>query len=141
MTARDYQDWLSGVKDKEPPAVAGQKLFEQLRCGSCHFGTATMRPRGPALNNLFRKPVELTNGQTVIADDAYLRESILQPRAKVVKPFEPIMPPYEQQISEEGVLDLIAYIKSMNEEGRIAPAAGGSESATKAPVTKDQGPQ
>jgi cytochrome c oxidase subunit 2 len=139
MTARDYQDWLSGVKDKEPPAIAGQKLFEQLRCGSCHFGTAQARPRGPALNNLFRKPVELTNGQTVIADDAYLRESILQPRAKIVKPYEPIMPPYEQQISEEGVLDLIAYIKSMNEDGSIGPAAAGSDSTTKEPRTKDQG--
>jgi cytochrome c oxidase subunit 2 len=121
MTARDYQDWLSGRKDKEPPAIAGQKLFEQLRCGSCHIGTAQVRPRGPALNNLFRRPVKLTTGDTVIADDVYLRESILQPRAKVVAGYEPIMPPFQEQISEEGVLDLIAYIKSMNEDGSIGP--------------------
>jgi cytochrome c oxidase subunit 2 len=122
MTARDYQDWLAGGRSQEPPAVAGQKLFEQLRCGSCHLaGVAADRPRGPALHNLFGRPVKLKSGETVTANDAYLRESILQPRAKVVEGFETIMPPYEEQVSEEGVLDLIAYIKAMNEEGNISP--------------------
>jgi cytochrome c oxidase subunit 2 len=120
MTARDYQDWLAGGSDKEPPAVRGQKLFEQLRCGSCHLGGGE-RPRGPALSNLFGRPVKLASGETVAADDAYLRESILRPRATIVAGYEPLMPPFEQQISEEGVLDLIAYIKSMNEGGQVTP--------------------
>jgi cytochrome c oxidase subunit II len=118
MTARDYQNWLSGGKEQEPPAIRGQKLFEQMRCGSCHLGGGE-RPRGPPLYGLFGRQVKLTSGETVTADDDYIRESILRPRAKVVAGYEPIMPPFEEQLSEEGVLDLIAYIKSMNEAGGV----------------------
>ncbi len=113
MTPEDYQAWLSSTDNTESMAVTGQKLFEQYRCNSCH------RPgensRGPALENLFAHGVQLASGQVVVADEDYIRESILDPRAKVVQGYQPIMPTYQGQISEEGIYQIIAYIKSLSE--------------------------
>jgi cytochrome c oxidase subunit 2 len=121
MTARDYQEWLSGRKDDEPPAVRGQKIFEQLRCGSCHLGAGSQQ-RGPALAGLVGRPVKLKDGSTVVADEGYLRESIVRPQARIVAGFQPIMPSFAVNFEkdEEGLLDLIAYIKAMDETGGIA---------------------
>jgi cytochrome c oxidase subunit 2 len=121
MSARDYQNWLAGGGDQEPPAVAGQKIFEQLRCGSCHLGGGSQQ-RGPALHNVFGSPIKLNDGSTVVADENYLRESIVRPQARIVAGYQPIMPSYAVnfETNEEGLLDLIAYLKSMNEDGTIA---------------------
>ena len=70
--------------------------------------------RCPPLENLFGRPVKLQDGRTVVADESYLRESILQPAAKVVAGYQPIMPSYDGQIGEEGILRLIAEIKSLS---------------------------
>ncbi len=120
MTAHDYQEWLAGGADQEPPAVSGQKMFEQLRCGSCHLGGGSQQ-RGPALHNLFGSPVKLTDGSTVVADETYIRESIVRPQARTVAGYQPIMPSYAVNLesNEEGLLDLIAYLKVMNEDGSI----------------------
>jgi cytochrome c oxidase subunit 2 len=67
--------------------------------------------------------VQLEGGRTVIADEAYIRESILLPRAKIVAGFQPIMPTFQGQISEEGLLQLVAYIKSLSRPG-TAPTSG-----------------
>jgi cytochrome c oxidase subunit 2 len=110
MKPTQYERWLSGGVGGEPMAMAGERLFEQLGCDTCH------RPegggRGPHLVGLFGKPVALQSGDTVLADERYIRESILNPRARIVAGYAPIMPPYEGQISEEGLLQIIAYIKS-----------------------------
>jgi cytochrome c oxidase subunit 2 len=120
MTSREYQVWLSGRKDNEPPAVRGQKIFEQLRCASCHLGPGSQQ-RGPALAGVFGRPVKLKDGSTVVANDGYLRESIVQPQARIVGGFQPIMPSFAVNFEndEEGLLDLIAYIKAMDENGAI----------------------
>jgi cytochrome c oxidase subunit 2 len=120
MTAHDYQDWLAGGADQEPPAVAGQKIFEQLRCGSCHLGGGSQQ-RGPSLHNVFGSTVKLTDGSTVVADETYIRESVVRPQARVVAGFQPNMPSYAVNLenNEEGMLDLIAYLKVMNEDGSI----------------------
>lgn len=116
QTPNDFSAWLSGRgANDEPPELTGEKLFEQFQCRACHRPSG-IPPRGPPLEGIFRKPVRLTTGQTVIADDAYLRESILRPAAKVVPGFQAIMPTYEGQISEEGIMQLIAYIKSLSTE-------------------------
>ncbi|HWP46711.1 MAG TPA: cytochrome c oxidase subunit II [Candidatus Limnocylindrales bacterium] len=92
-------------------ASAGEKLFRDLGCITCHrLGT---QGRGPNLVGIFGKSIALQNGETVVADENYLRESILHPQAKIVAGFQPIMPPYEGRLSEEELIQLIAYIKSL----------------------------
>jgi cytochrome c oxidase subunit 2 len=112
VTPTDYQNWLAGGSVDVAPASAGADLFVQLRCASCHAGGGTRSP-GPSLHGLAGSMVTLANGAQVTADDAYLRESILRPNAKVVAGFPPAMPTFEGQLSEEALLDLVAYIKSL----------------------------
>lgn len=122
MEPSEYQAWLAGGVQNEPPAEAGKRLFEELRCATCHQGGG-QSSRCPPLENLYGRPVKLTGGQTVEADDDYLRESILHPAAKVVAGFKPIMPAFEGQIGEEGLIQLLAYLKSLskNEEAKPKP--------------------
>lgn len=118
MEQADYQNWLSGGVSNEPPAVSGKRLFEELRCATCHVpheGTS----RCPPLENLYNHEVKLTTGQTITADEGYLRESILRPNAKVVAGFQPLMPSFDGQVNEEQLIQLIAYIKSLT---KAAPA-------------------
>jgi cytochrome c oxidase subunit 2 len=109
----DYQKWLGGATE-QTPVEEGRELFVQLDCVSCH-GTGS-RQRCPPLGNLFGKQEQLQNGQTVLADETYLRESILDPKAKVVSGYEPVMPSFQGQVTEEQILALIAYIKSLAPE-------------------------
>lgn len=118
MPPTEYQQWLDGERSVQSPKLSGADLFEQFRCGTCHEGGGSSS-RAPNLRGLFGRPVTLNDGQTVMADEAYLRESILRPAAKQVAGFPLIMPSYQDQISEEGLLDLIAYIES------LADATGG----------------
>ncbi len=109
MTPEEYEHWLSGGVKTESMAAAGAALYQQFGCVTCH-GTG----KGPPFTNLYGNPVKLDNGQTVVADDAYLRESILDPSAKIVAGYSPIMPTFRGQISEEQILQIIAYIKSLS---------------------------
>ena len=118
MEPAEYQTWLSGGPPAASLASAGQALFEQLGCITCHRETAGAR--GPKLTGIVGKPVQLQDGSTVVADDSYLRESIINPTAKVVAGFQPIMPTFKGLVSEEGLIQLIAYIKSLQ------PAEGGA---------------
>ena len=88
-------------------------LFDELRCATCHRAAEPGRPRCPSLENLFGSQVELADGSQVTADEAYLRESILRPSAKIVKGYPAAMPSFEGQIGEEGMNDLVAYLKSL----------------------------
>ena len=108
MTPVEYQRWLSGGVKQESMAAAGAELYQQFGCVTCH-GTG----KGPPFTGLYGKPVLLSNGQTVTADDDYLRESILYPSAKIVNGYSAIMPTFKGQLSEEQILQLIAYIKSL----------------------------
>jgi cytochrome c oxidase subunit 2 len=118
MSATDYQNWLtSGGEDSL--ASMGQKLFRQLACNECHSGTA--QARAPALDGLYGSTVALQDGTTVLADESYLRESILDPRAQTVAGFQPIMPTFQNQLDEEQVLELIAYIKSLGTQREEVP--------------------
>ena len=111
MEAQDYQAWLSGGAPEGSLASSGEKLFQDLACTNCHHLDG--RGRGPNLQGLFGSPVLLSNGQTIKADEGYLRESILNPTAKVVAGYEPMMPTFQGLVTEEGVLQLIEYIKSL----------------------------
>jgi cytochrome c oxidase subunit 2 len=115
-----YQDWLAGGGRGDTPIEAGRKLFEERRCDQCHKPSGEPG-RGPPLENLFGATVPLASGQSVVADEAYLRESILRPHDKLRTGYQPLMPTFEGQIGEEGLLHLIAYIKSLTKTERNAP--------------------
>jgi len=121
MSPRDYQAWLGGGASTGSLAENGQKLFEDLACGNCHKADGS--GRCPTLVNLFGSTVPLTSGATVKADEAYIRESILQPAAKVVAGYQPVMPTFQGLVSEEGVLELVEYIKSLGPGTAAGPAA------------------
>lgn len=112
MEPPDFDNWLSGNANELSPAAAGQQVFEKLGCVSCH-GANGEGGRGPALTGLYNSQVLLSTGQTVVADEGYLRESILFSQAKIVAGFGPIMPTFQGQVNEEQVLQLIAYIESL----------------------------
>jgi cytochrome c oxidase subunit 2 len=106
-----YQVWLSGGVQEGSLAAAGEKLFNDLACNTCHRPDA--RGRGPVLNTLFGETQILHNGERVIVDEAYLRESILQPGAKITAGYQPVMPTFQGLVTEEGLLELIEYVKSL----------------------------
>jgi cytochrome c oxidase subunit 2 len=129
MEPAEYQAWLSGGAAQGSLADAGERLFQSLACHTCHQENAT--GRGPSLKGLYGSIVHLDNGQTVFADDAYIRESILKPGAKITAGYQNIMPTFQGLVSEEQVLQLIAYIKSLG--GHQGP------SSSAAPPTKTKG--
>jgi cytochrome c oxidase subunit 2 len=109
-----FEGWLRGGATGVSLAAAGEKLFQQLGCVACHVSAG--KGLGPSLVGAFGKPVKLTTGQTVTADDAYIRESILDPQVKIVAGYQPIMPPFKGQVGEDQLVQLLAYIKSLATE-------------------------
>jgi cytochrome c oxidase subunit 2 len=114
MKPTEFENWLSGGTSAEPLAAAGERLFQQLGCSGCHSINA--RVRAPSLDGLYGQAVPLRSGETVVADESYIRASILTPQQQIVAGYAPVMPSYQGQISEEGLLQLIAYIKSLGGE-------------------------
>jgi cytochrome c oxidase subunit 2 len=95
----------------ETSLAAGEKLFNDNGCSTCHV--AEGKGPGPSLSGVYGHTVRLSNGQTITADDEYIRESILLPGAKIVSGYQPIMPSYQGQLSDEQIHDLIDYIRSL----------------------------
>jgi cytochrome c oxidase subunit 2 len=117
MEPEDYEKWLGGAASGETMAEAGRRLFEQSGCANCHQADAT--GRGPSLQALYGSAVLLQTGEKVIADESYLRESILYPQRKVVAGYRTLMPTFQGQIEEENLLQIIAYIKSLGSIKRM----------------------
>jgi cytochrome c oxidase subunit 2 len=109
-----YAAWLAHDSPHETLARAGENLFRELGCSGCHVGSAAIH--APSLSGLYGKLVPLSDGTFVRADDKYLRDSILQPAAQIVAGYQPLMPTYTGHISEEELLHLIAYIKSIGQD-------------------------
>jgi cytochrome c oxidase subunit II len=121
MEPADYESWLTGSMGATAnPVVAGERLFAEKACNTCHFSDG--KGRGPSLNGLYEAKVLLADGSTVTADEPYLRESILAPNAKIVAGYQPQMPTYQGQLSEEQILSLLTYIKSL--QGQPPPQTG-----------------
>lgn len=120
LAPAEYERWLRGASaTPETPVEAGARLFTQLGCATCHSGGSAQL--GPNLAGVYGHTVKLMDGSEVVADDAYLRESILNSQAKIVAGFAPVMPLFKGMISEDQVLNLLAYIKS------LSPPAGGAK--------------
>ena len=111
MEANEYQEWLSGGGPEGSLASAGEKLFADLACNTCHRPDSA--GRGPVLNGLFGKTVTTADDEMIVVDEAYIRESILNPGAKIAAGYQPIMPTFQGLVAEEGLLELIEYVKSL----------------------------
>ena len=118
----DYAAWLSDEGGDLNPVSAGEKLFTQLACVTCHIANGT--GRAPSLNGLYGARVLLADGSAVTADEAYIRESIVQPKAKIVAGYQPVMPTFQGLVTEEQILNLTAYIKSLQTQPVPAKGAG-----------------
>jgi cytochrome c oxidase subunit 2 len=116
-----YQAWLAGGGVEGTLAERGARLFNELACNTCHLDTG--QGRGPSLKDIIGKPVELADGSKVVADEAYLRESIVNSQAKIVKGFQPLMPTFQGLISEEGLVALIEHVRSLSPQITGTPAA------------------
>jgi cytochrome c oxidase subunit 2 len=111
---------LSSGEGEGSLASAGGKLFADLACNTCH--RPDVQGRGPVLNNLFGRTVSLEGGGSAVVDEAYIRESIVDPKAKISAGFQPTMPTYQGTVSEQGLLELIEYVRSLRQD---VPARGG----------------
>ncbi len=127
MDPADYERWAQGSADGSLGST-GEKNFQHYGCAMCHRSDAA--GRAPNLVGLYGKPVLLDDGRTVIADESYIRESILDPGVKVVSGFKNIMPTFQGQLSEEDVISLVAYIKALG-SGQATPPAPVSEPTEK----------
>jgi cytochrome c oxidase subunit 2 len=116
MDASAYATWLNAGPVSEP-AAEGARLFEQLSCGACHH--ADSGGVGPPLNGLYGRQLRLQDGSAMTADDNYLRESILNPQAKIVEGYPPVMPTFQGRVDEQQLVQLLMYIRSL---GSAAPA-------------------
>ncbi|MEX2260808.1 MAG: cytochrome c oxidase subunit II [Bryobacteraceae bacterium] len=126
MEPADYQQWLTGGRAEGSLSEQGARLFQDLACDNCHREDG--RGRGPRLEGVFGTTVLLDNGQRVTADETYLRESILNPGAKIVSGHQNIMPTFQGLVTEEDLIRLVEYIKSIGPKveappGETAPAA------------------
>src|SRR5262249_46287410 len=119
MEPAAYQSWLTTGAAEGTMASNGQRLFQELGCSNCHLFDG--QGRGPNLQGVFGKPVLLDDGRTVSADDNYVRESVLNPGAKVVSGFKPVMPTFQGIINEEQLLSLVAYVKSLSQSQQSEP--------------------
>jgi len=132
MEPADYEAWLGGGAASGSLADNGKKLFEQLACNNCHREDNT--GRCPNLVGLFGQPVKLSGGNSVKADEAYIRESILQPQAKIVAGYEPVMPTFQGLVTEDQILQLVEYVKSIGPKTPAGPVPSGTTPAGGAPA-------
>ena len=129
MTPAEFETWLAGGPASTNLVEGGQKLFTDLACVTCHREDSS--GRGPSLRGLSGSTVTLQTGATVTADENYLRESIVNPQARIVEGYQPIMPTFQGLVSEEQLMQLLAYVKSLGPQ----PAAGQSSTAPAAGQT------
>jgi cytochrome c oxidase subunit 2 len=129
MSEADYERWLQSDAGEATVVQAGKDLFVRNHCSGCHGENATVR--APRLEGIFGRPVPIQSGEAVnfvVADERYIRDSILLPKSQVVAGYQPLMPSYEGQIDEEDLLKLLAYIKSLSASGDAETSLGSSTS-------------
>jgi len=133
LSPDDYQKWTHESTSGMSLAQNGERLFASMGCNACHSGSAAAR--GPNLAGVYGSKLQLANGSQVLVNDAYLRDAILSPSQHITAGYAPIMPTYQGQISEDGLIDLVEYIKSMQSNYRVQQTLTTSESNQTAPTT------
>jgi cytochrome c oxidase subunit II len=126
QTRKDYDAWLKDAANflkTMPPVEAGKMLFQRRGCVQCHSidGTAGT---GPTMKGIYGKPQPLNDGKTAVADDNYIRESILEPQAKIVAGYQPVMSTYKGLVTDDEITALIEYIKSLSQKSPLPPGEG-----------------
>ena len=117
LTPADYDAWTKESTSGTSLAQNGERLFASLGCNACHSGNAAAR--GPNLSNVYGSRVQLGDGSQTLVDDAFLRDTILNPSQHITAGYAPIMPTYQGQISEDGLIDLVEYVKNLSSNYRI----------------------
>jgi cytochrome c oxidase subunit 2 len=115
----EHARWLAGQPASESIVAAGARLFVARGCSGCHSPNAAVH--APLLQGIYHKPVALSDGSIVIADEQYLHDSILLSQKQITAGYQPLMPIYQGQLSEEEVMELIAYLKSLGDASPAAP--------------------
>lgn len=128
MEREDFQNWLAGGAPEGSPATEGKKLFEKFACNTCHMETSGAR--GPVLVGLFGHEVKLQDGSVVVADENYIRQSILDPQSQIVAGYQPIMPTFQGQVNEAQLMQLVSYIKSLKPPETAATASDTNQEST-----------
>jgi len=111
VTPADYARWTAAQPEGDDLAHQGAALFRSFGCSGCHTPGSSVH--APDLHDLYGRPVHLSDGRTLIADEAYLRDSILLPNKDIVAGFSPIMPSFAGVASEGQLVELLAYLKSL----------------------------
>ena len=137
LTPDDYKKWLQESTSGMSLAQNGERLFASMGCNACHSGNAAAR--GPNLAGVYGSKLTLSGGGQVLVNDAYLRDAILNPSQHVTSGFAPIMPTYQGQISEDGLIDLVEYIKNMQSNYRVQQTLVTADSNQQAPKTPPAG--
>ncbi len=128
MEPSEFENWLSGGGSSGSMSAQGERLFRELGCASCHL--SDQPGRCPTLRGVYGKPVTLADGQSVTADDAYIRESVLNPNAKIVSGYKKdVMPAFQGVVNEDNLLQLLVYIKSLATPAQPTPAPSRAGSA------------
>lgn len=117
LSPQDYQKWQHTEAQTGSPSERGAKVFTKYGCAQCHNTSDVSGGArgivGPRLHGLYGQTVALEGGGSVVADEQYLRDSILYPQKQIVAGFDPIMPSFDKRINEPEMLDLLAYIRSI----------------------------
>ncbi len=122
MSPADYQTWLTQGQAGGSMVQSGERLFRELGCSGCHVGSSVVR--APPLEGVFGKPVPLDNGEVVMADEGYLRDSILFPAKQIVGGYTNDMPSFSGKVNEEELLQLISYLKSLGDKQPVERSGG-----------------
>jgi cytochrome c oxidase subunit 2 len=131
LSPDDYKKWTEESTSGMSLAQNGERLFASMGCNACHSGNAAAR--GPSLAGVFGSKLTLTNGSQVLVNEAYLRDAILNPSQHVTSGYAPIMPTYQGQISEDGLIDLVEYLKTLSTNYRVQQTLTTSQSEQAAP--------
>jgi cytochrome c oxidase subunit 2 len=122
MEPAEYQTWLANGAVNLTPAEAGQRLFASLACNTCHKDDNS--GRGPSLAGLYGTQAKLNTGESVLVDDVYIRNSIVNPHSQIVAGYPLMMSTYQGQVTEEQIVQLIAYLKSIGKQEASAAQTG-----------------
>jgi cytochrome c oxidase subunit 2 len=131
LTPADYKKWTEESTSGMSLAQNGERLFASMGCNACHSGNAAAR--GPSLAGVYGSKLALTNGSEVLVNEAYLRDAILNPSQHITAGYAPIMPTYQGQLSEDGLIDLVEYVKTLNTNYRVQQTLITSQSDQAAP--------